>query len=240
MESCKLLVVEDEAVSALDIMETVEGLGHTVVDHVMTGSEAIAKAKEHTPDLILMDIKLKGEMDGIQAATTIWETQGIPIVFLTAFADEATLSRAKLAQPYGYVLKPFEEDDIRTSIELALHRRETELAKPSQKARTDSPRTIQEEISFGSKTLSAYDFLRRVDPFRSLPEDTLEEFSSACSFEEIAEGDVVVYQEEADFPGFIVAAGRIALVKSSSGGEGVDREPPSSGRCVWSGDRFGR
>jgi CheY-like chemotaxis protein len=102
-----------------------------VVGAASTGEQAVQLAQQHMPDIILMDIMLKGEMNGIEAADTIRAETNIPVIFLTAYADESTLSKAKVTQPYGYIIKPFKEIDIHTSIEMALykHKKEAEVLK---------------------------------------------------------------------------------------------------------------
>ena len=102
-----------------------------LVGAASTGENAVALALEAKPDIILMDIMLKGEMNGIEAATRIRAEANIPVIFLTAYADESTLSKAKVTQPYGYIIKPFKEIDIHTSIEMALykHKKEAEVLK---------------------------------------------------------------------------------------------------------------
>lgn len=117
----KVMIVEDEAVVALDITHELESAGYSVIAHVTSGEEAVTKAMELRPDVILMDITVQGPIDGITAAQQIGERSRIPIVFVTAHADEATLQRAKLTRPCGYVLKPFEPNELRANIEIALH-----------------------------------------------------------------------------------------------------------------------
>jgi PAS domain S-box-containing protein len=97
-------------------------LGYKASNLAITGEEAIDRAPEIRPDLILMDIRLKGEMDGIEAAVEIRKMMDVPVIFLTAYADEPTLQRAKAAEPYAYLLKPFEERVLATAIEIALHK----------------------------------------------------------------------------------------------------------------------
>ncbi|MGH2574348.1 MAG: PAS domain S-box protein, partial [Ignavibacteria bacterium] len=126
MESPKILVVEDEGIIAQDIKSCLENLGYTVTDVVYTGQEAIEKAAIFRPDLVLMDIVLKGDKDGIEAANEIRKRFNIPIVYLTAYEDNKTLKRAKLTEPSGYILKPFEERYLRSSIEMALYKHEME------------------------------------------------------------------------------------------------------------------
>ncbi|MBT7350197.1 response regulator, partial [candidate division WWE3 bacterium] len=108
MSKAKILVVEDELISAKGIRSALKSLGYDVLDIVASGKEAIQKASGSQPDLILMDIKLDGEMDGIEAARQIKDRFNIPVVYLTAHADDATLERAKITDPFGYILKPFE------------------------------------------------------------------------------------------------------------------------------------
>jgi len=122
----KILVVEDEAVVATDIQNMLKDLGYDASVIALSGEDAIAKTEEIQPDLVLMDIVLKGAMNGIGAAEQIRAHFDIPVVFLTAYADEETLQRAKLTQPYGYIIKPFEERDLHTTIAIALYKHEME------------------------------------------------------------------------------------------------------------------
>jgi PAS domain S-box-containing protein len=125
----RILIVEDEGIIAQDIKHCLENLGYIVPDVVFTGKEAIKKAEELLPDLVLMDIVLKGDIDGIETAAEIRKKFNIPIVYLTAYEDDRTLKRAKMTEPLGYILKPFEERYLRSSIEMALykHSMETKL-----------------------------------------------------------------------------------------------------------------
>jgi CheY-like chemotaxis protein len=120
------MLVEDEIIVAADVKYRLENMGYDVLDIVDTGEEAISKAGEMRPDLILMDIVLKGDMDGIEAAQQIRELFDIPIIYLTAYSDKKTLERAKITEPFGYVLKPFEDREVQSAIEMALYKHETE------------------------------------------------------------------------------------------------------------------
>ena len=122
----RILIVEDEGIVAADLETTLQELGYRVVGTAATGADAIGKAERTHPDLVLMDIRLKGAMDGIEAAEQIVARLDIPVTYLTAYADPDTLGRAKLTLPYGYILKPFEEKDLQTAIELALYKRRME------------------------------------------------------------------------------------------------------------------
>jgi len=122
MDKTKIMVVEDEGIVAHDIARQMTDMGYDVVAIAYSGESAVEKAKELHPDLVLMDIVLSGKMDGIQAAEKIKAIGDIPVVYLTAYADEKTLNRAKISGPSGYVLKPVEKRQLHIAIELALHR----------------------------------------------------------------------------------------------------------------------
>ena len=122
MAHAKILIVDDEVVVAEAIRRQLRSLGYLVVGVVSTGSEAVQLAGEHRPDLVLMDIKLKGPMDGIEAAAAIQSRYAIPVIYLTAFSDEETLERARPTLPLAYLIKPFVSSDLRAAVELALFR----------------------------------------------------------------------------------------------------------------------
>ncbi|MGB7293053.1 MAG: response regulator [Thermodesulfobacteriota bacterium] len=122
----RILVVEDQRIIGKDIEQALYKLGYDVISVVQSGQEAILKADETIPDLVLMDILLKGNMSGIEAAQQIRKRLDIPIVYLTAYSDENTLKRAKLTEPYGYIVKPFSEGDLKVSIEISLYKSELE------------------------------------------------------------------------------------------------------------------
>ena len=122
MATLKILVVEDERIVAKDIKASLESLGYAVPALAASGEEAIKKAAEVCLDLVLMDIQLEGDMDGVEAAEHIYNRWNIPIIYLTAHSDKSTLQRAKAVEPFGYILKPFEEQDLLTTLETAIHR----------------------------------------------------------------------------------------------------------------------
>jgi DNA-binding LytR/AlgR family response regulator len=121
-----ILVTEDESIVRKDIERSLKKLGYNVVGSADTGEKAVELAISLKPDIALMDIFLKGEMTGIEAAERIKREIDIPIIFLTAYADESTLAKAKVTEPHGYILKPFKEIDIHTSIEMAIHKHKKE------------------------------------------------------------------------------------------------------------------
>lgn len=118
----RILVVEDEMVISIEISHTLKRLGYTVVGQAITGIDAIRLARELLPDLILMDIRLIGEIDGIEAAARIKEEINRPIIFLSAHSDDITLERAIAVSPSGYLIKPFKDRELYSTIELALHK----------------------------------------------------------------------------------------------------------------------
>jgi CheY-like chemotaxis protein len=122
MAKIKILVVEDESIIAMDIVATLKKLGYEVMATVASGEQAIKKVEDDKPDLILMDIVIKGEMDGIETAEQIRSRFSIPVVYLTAYADEKTLERAKITGPFGYITKPFQDTDLRVAVEIGLYK----------------------------------------------------------------------------------------------------------------------
>jgi CheY-like chemotaxis protein len=117
-----ILVVEDEGVVAEDLQHRLVELGYAVAGWAVSGEDAVRLAEEARPDLVLMDVRIRGELDGIAAARAIRDRIDIPVIFVTAFADPETLGRAKAAEPLGYIVKPFSDRDLETSIELALYK----------------------------------------------------------------------------------------------------------------------
>ncbi|MCU0359281.1 MAG: response regulator [Bacteroidia bacterium] len=131
MEKINIFIVEDESIVAKDIQNSLIKLGYNVVGIANNGADAIAKVVELAPDLVLMDIMIKGNLTGIEASEKIKEQINVPVIFLTAYADESTLTRAKITEPYGYILKPFKEIDLHSNIEMAIykHRKDAALLK---------------------------------------------------------------------------------------------------------------
>jgi len=132
MSKTRILVVEDDQLVAIDICTRLEALGfYDVAGRATTGKEAVEMAAQLKPDLVLMDIVLKDEMDGIEAAGIIHSKYDLPVVYLTAYTDEEFLKRAKITVPFGYILKPFNARELHTTIEMALyrHRADTEREK---------------------------------------------------------------------------------------------------------------
>lgn len=128
-KSPTVLIVEDEGLVAGDLQQTLAGMGYEVSAIAASAEEAIARASERCPDIVLMDIRIEGERDGIETAELLRSTFGVPAVYLTAHADEAMIERAKKTEPYGYLLKPVQDAELRRVIDIAVYRREMEAAR---------------------------------------------------------------------------------------------------------------
>ena len=135
MTKASILIVEDEAIIASVIAAALRKFEYDVIDILNTGEAAVSQALKKKPDLILMDIRLQGAVDGIAAAEQIQKKLDIPIIYLTAYADEPTLERAKKTRPYGYIPKPFQEIELKTTIEMALYKHGFEMQLKESEAR---------------------------------------------------------------------------------------------------------
>ena len=126
VEKARIMVVEDEAVISMEIQDRLTKMGHSICGTAASGEEAVSIATAKRPDLILMDVQLRGEVDGVQTAKRIRDLIEIPVIYLTAFADDRTVERAKLTQPFGYLIKPFSEKELYAAIEMALYKNSME------------------------------------------------------------------------------------------------------------------
>lgn len=121
MSKARILIVEDEAIIAMEIENQLQSLGYEVTSIVDTGEKAIKRAEVDKPDLILMDIRIKGERDEIETAEEIRDRFGVPVIFSTAYLDQERIQRAKITMPFGYVLKPIQDRDLKVTLEMALY-----------------------------------------------------------------------------------------------------------------------
>jgi DNA-binding LytR/AlgR family response regulator len=128
MEKLNIFIVEDESIVAKDIQNNLIKLGYNVLGIANNGNDAIEQIRELSPDVVLMDIMIKGDLTGIEVAEQIRKFINVPVIFLTAYADESTLSRAKVTEPYGYILKPFKEIDLHSTIEMAVYKHQKDAA----------------------------------------------------------------------------------------------------------------
>lgn len=235
----KVLVVEDEDAIAEDIMELLESFDCEVVGRAASVDGVLDLVEAEEPDLVLMDIVLDGDGDGIDAAMKIREESKVPVVFLTGYSDAALLERAKQSEPYGYLVKPFKEIDLRTTVEMALYsslkrhlgqitngegsdtssqlvasengaiQRES-LTPPMRKTTITAPLTqIGEEI---------FRRLRTVADFQGVPDSELRALAGASSRKRHSAGDMITLEGEPQNAGFIVDDGRVVFLKSSAKG----------------------
>ncbi|MDZ7684607.1 MAG: response regulator [Gammaproteobacteria bacterium] len=141
MSDATLLIVEDEVLVARDIKARLTRMGYKVVGMASRGTEAVDKTLDLKPDLVLMDINLKDEIDGVEAAIRIRELYDVPVIFCTAYSNEDTLERAKVSEPYGYVLKPFDNRELEINIEIALYKHRVERDLADTRRRLDATLT---------------------------------------------------------------------------------------------------
>jgi PAS domain S-box-containing protein len=153
MKPARIFIVEDDRVVARDIQQQLAHIGHTVVGTTSRGEDVLELVMKARPDLVLMDIRLEGELDGIDAAHQIREHLHSPVVFLTAYADDETVRRASLTEPFGYLLKPFEELQLRTAIDMALYKHQAE-----RKLRESERRYATTLSSIGDAVIATDDF----------------------------------------------------------------------------------
>ncbi|MBN2825421.1 MAG: response regulator [Campylobacterales bacterium] len=144
MNSCNILIVEDEFLNAQFLEQVVEGLGHRVVGNVQSANEALMVAREHIVDVVLMDINIEGDIDGIQCSILLNHKKNIPTIYITAFGDSATIGEATNTNIYGYIIKPFNENDIEAVLAVAVSRLKREKNKSS-----DEPEEPKYTIELG-------------------------------------------------------------------------------------------
>src|ERR1051326_313973 len=125
-QSHSVLIVEDERIVAKDLQHTLAAMGYDAFAIASSADEALNRASERCPDLVLMDIRIKGARDGIETAEILKSQFDVPVVYLTAYADQTTVARAKLTEPHAYLLKPVKVDELRTAVEIAIYKHEME------------------------------------------------------------------------------------------------------------------
>ena len=228
----RVMIVEDEAVVALDMTHELESAGYSVVCHVTNGEEAVEKALELKPDVILMDITIQGEMDGISAAQRIADRSRIPFVFVTAHADEATLQRAKITRPYGYILKPFEPNELRANIEIALHNAQLRQAAPVDEL--DEERQVVEEAVLAPGGIDEYKYeaIKAIGLFDGMALKDLHDLANCAVVRDVHAGEFVSMDGERPEFGFMVISGRLAVIKSTPQGKELTLELLIPGDCT--------
>ena len=210
-----ILIVEDETIVAIDIQSTLTRLGYEVSGICSSGEDAIKKCGELSPDLVLMDIKLKGSVDGIEAAQKIKDDFFTPVVYLTSYADEATLERAKVTEPFGYILKPFEEVELRVALELALFKKD--------QSSLDSSAEVSTTTACGNLSLENIQKitteLKKTPLLSSVHVNSINQMLNTCIIKNLKAGDPLAFEgAQRDF-GFIILSGRVSLFKTSLSGK---------------------
>ncbi|MCB0323147.1 MAG: response regulator [Bdellovibrionales bacterium] len=223
-----VLVVEDQLLLALEIEQNLERAGFSVCGRVPDGESAVERARSLRPDLVLMDIGLSGALDGIEAAQHV-RGLGIPVIFLTAYSDERTVDRAIAADPYGYLVKPFSEAELRAAVQLALRKHERERssngrngsqphADVHQASAAESAFRFDELARTPTEGTSAYDALSSVPFFKDVGRVLLQKIAQTATVASFRSREVVAPEEGANVRGFLVLTGSLGLVKTSPSG----------------------
>ncbi len=229
-----VLIVEDETIVALDISHELTSAGYTVAAQVTNGRDAIAKSLELKPDVILMDITLPGDIDGIKAAEEIGQKLGTPIIFVTAHSDEVTLQRAKLTRPSGYVMKPFEPNELRANIEIALHRTKTtpsaaeEIEEPDFFPAFEEGETAEAGYVIDRNKLEA---VESISLFSGIPPRELNDLTRSATINDVSAGEYLSMDGERPNFGFMVLSGRLAVIKSTQHGKELTLDLLIPGDC---------
>jgi DNA-binding NarL/FixJ family response regulator len=159
----KIMVVEDEAVIAIRLQERLMAMGYHVVGISYSGEDAMEQARRLRPDLILMDIMIPGEMDGIAVAKLVKTELDIPVIFLTAFSEDKIIDRAKQAEPYGYIVKPFQDRELKACVEIALYKKE--MGKALQEAHNELELRVKErtrDLEIKTKSLEEMNIAMKI------------------------------------------------------------------------------
>jgi CRP-like cAMP-binding protein/CheY-like chemotaxis protein len=219
----RVLVVEDESIVALDIQECLGQLGYEVVQVLAAGEEVLQSIQTYEPDVILMDIVLKGSLDGIETAAMIRDRFQIPVIYLTGYADEPTLQRAKITDPFGYILKPYEPFELRTAIELALYRCRAEerfvAPQESMLLGLEAEERGGAEDGAAESYEAAMRFFQKISPFSQLRKQDQELLAAGSKMRAIEAGNLILCEGDENPSAFLVISGRVALLKTSASGK---------------------
>lgn len=218
MTGASILIVEDDPIVATDLKHKVRDFGYRVCATAASGEDAIAAAHQHRPAAVLMDITLEGKVDGVRAADDIRKELSIPVVFLTAHSDSATVERAKLTLPFGYVLKPVREIELKIALEMALYSGRRTLHKSSQPDGRRPSSSVRKLDPV--ERAEVVKVLQTVAPFSKVRATLLDDIADSCYIREYRTLEILSMEgdksEETD--GFLVLSGRIAMLKTSASG----------------------
>jgi len=216
-KTAKILIVEDDSVIAEDLRHHVSSFGYSALKTIDTGEEVLKRIDELKPSLILMDIGLKGKLDGIQTADQLQKLMPqIPVIFMTASNDEATLQRAKLTMPFGYIIKPFEPLELQAAIDLTLLRYNGGQALPA----TSDPELEEPVLELDGEDIeSRFNFLSKLPLFQVLPAPIIKSFAERSTIREFAAGEFLIFEGDKSEFAFVPSAGRICVMKTSAEGK---------------------
>ncbi|MCB0310832.1 MAG: response regulator [Bdellovibrionales bacterium] len=230
MNSARILLVEDDPISALDVKQTLLSDGHEIVGVASSGQQALELAHSLEPEVILMDVDLGGPLDGIGVAARLREIMAIPIIYLTAYCDGATLERAKMTEPEGYLIKPLKTNELNAVIQMVLHKYKQHSNSSGCTAELSQIEASSSEQSRAGEILL---FLSSLKFFDELDTGELDLLSNSSKILDIKQGAYIYRDGQVDPPAFIVMEGRIGLVKEGRDGKEFIVE------LLPSGDLFG-
>lgn len=216
----KILVVEDDALIGADLTSTLTGFDYQVLGPVTSGEEVLKNAASLEPDFILMDINLAGKLDGIETAVQLQPICPAPLVFLSALNDEATLQRAKLSNPYGYLIKPFDARELRSTIELTLNRYQSvQQAAERGELLADEDGTTAELAALREEDQGVRNFISDLPVFNGLSPSSIQSIASLFRIRELSAGEFITIEGSDIGEGFIPVSGRIGITKTSDTGK---------------------
>lgn len=215
-DPARILIVEDDSLIALDLKRVLAESDFTISGVMDTGEEVLEQIEKLAPDLVLMDINLKGKLDGIQTVEQLQHKLDVPVVFLTALNDEETLQRAKLTRPYGYLIKPFDPIELRSTIELTLFRFSEERREWAGKRPADH--TEEEEPIVAEEAADRARFLGSIPAFVGASAQTIKLVAEASSIKSFEGGEFITLEEESTAVAFVPLSGRISITKTSEAG----------------------
>lgn len=211
-----ILVVEDDPLVGLDVAQALKGFGYEVIGPMVSGEEVLKAAAGISPDLVLMDVNLKGKLDGVETAGQLPPHIKAPVVFLTADTDEQTLQRAMLTRPYGYLIKPFDPIELRSTIEVSLQR--FEAGRGLVETDHDRP-DWGVPVETGAPLSDRATILSQLPLFQGLSSGDLESLAASAVIRQHEAGELLVSEGNEVESGFIPLSGRVSVTKCSESGK---------------------
>lgn len=216
----KILIVEDDALIGADLHATLTEYGYSVLGPITSGEEVLKEITSLAPHFVLMDINLAGKLDGIQTAEALQKIISVPVVFLSALNDEGTLQRAKLVNPFGYLIKPFDGPELRSTIELTLHRFSNQpqggTASGVAHAEEDAEEILSEDSPSSEHSVR---FLSKLPVFKDIPTSAIQQLCQSSSIRECDAGEFLILEGEETEGVFIPISGRISVTKTADSGK---------------------